>query len=187
MLLAILAVVVGIIILLIIVIASQPAGFCITRTSSVGAMPAAVFGQINDFHKWQAWSPWAKMDPASKITFEGAESGVNAVYTWAGNKKVGAGRMTITESERPSRIAITVAFSKPFVANNVAEFIITPAGEQTIVTWSMTGTNGFMGKAFGLVVNCDKMVGSEFEKGLASMKRLCEGVAEPIDSKSGAI
>jgi uncharacterized protein YndB with AHSA1/START domain len=178
----ILAVIVILLILAVIVVTSQPSAFAITRTTTIAATPAAVFAQVNDFHKWQAWSPWAKMDPQVITSYEGADSGVGASYTWSGNKQVGAGRMTITESHAPELIRIALAFTKPMVANNIAEFTIISSGDHTIISWTMTGTNGLVAKAFGLVVNVDQMVGGEFDKGLAAMKRLCEGVAQPLDT-----
>lgn len=160
--------------LFIVVVALQPADFRISRSATVAAPPAVVFEQVNDFHKWEAWSPWAKLDPSMKQTFEGAASGNGAVYTWAGNDQVGEGRMTITESRPGELVRIDLEFLKPFAARNVAEFTFKAGGAQTAVTWTMTGQNNFMGKAFQLFVNMDKLVGGDFEKGLAQMKTAAE-------------
>ena len=140
----------------------------------MSASPAAVFAQVNDFHNWEAWSPWAKLDPACKNSFDGAHAGKGAGFAWAGNEKVGEGRMTITESRPSDLILIRLEFLKPFKATNTADFTFKAEGNQTIVTWSMSGKNNFFFKAFGLFVDCDKMVGKDFEKGLASMKSLVE-------------
>ena len=166
-----------IVLLFIVVIAGQPKEFKVCRSTKISAPPETVFPHVNDFHQWEAWSPWAKLDPACKNTFEGAAAGTGAIFSWAGNKKVGEGRMTIMESRANDVIRINLEFFKPFKATNTAEFDFPPEGNQTVVTWSMFGKNNFMGKVFGLIVNCDKMVGRDFEKGLASSKALVETAA----------
>ncbi len=157
-----------------VIIALQPADFRIERSTTIAAPPAAVFRHVNDFHLWNAWSPWAKIDPAMQQTFAGAPTGTGAVYTWTGNKEVGEGRMTITESRPPDLIRITLEFLKPFAATNVTEFQFKAAGDQTTVTWVMTGTNNFMLKALGLFMNMDRMIGADFEKGLSQLKAVAE-------------
>jgi len=157
------------------VVAMQPAEFRIVRTATVAAPSAIVFAQVNDFHKWSAWSPWAKRDPAMKQTFEGPEAGTGAVYTWEGNSKVGAGRMTLTESRSNEWVRIKLEFLKPFAAVNITDFGFKEVdGKGSMVTWSMEGKNNFLSKAFCLFVNMDKMVGADFEKGLAEMKEIAE-------------
>jgi len=163
-----------IVLVFVLVVASRPADFRITRTATIAAPPDIVFPQVNDFHNWDAWSPWAKLDPAMKQTYEGAPSGVGAIYTWAGNSEVGEGRMTITGSETNELVQINLEFLKPFAAVNTTEFTFTPGTNQTQVIWSMSGKNNFMAKAFGLFVNMDKMVGADFEKGLAQLKAVSE-------------
>jgi len=155
-----------------IVVAMQPAEFRITRSASIPASPAAVFAQVNDLHLWTAWSPWEKMDPALKRTYEGAAAGTGASYGWSGNNQVGEGRMTITESRPNDLIRMKLEFLKPFKATNTTEFTFKPEGNQTVVTWSMSGRNNFMCKAVGLFMNCDKMVGGQFEQGLANLKKI---------------
>jgi hypothetical protein len=162
------------VIIFVTLVAMRPDDFCVTRSTAVSAAPPAVFAQVNDFHKWEAWSPWAKMDPACKNSFSGAPSGPGAIFSWEGNKKVGAGRMTITESLPKEKILIRLEFFKPFKATNTAEFTFKPQSDQTFVTWTMSGKNNFMGKMFGLIMNCDKMVGGQFEQGLAAMKAIAE-------------
>ncbi len=129
---------------------------------------------MNDFHKWEAWNPWGKIDPAMKQTYEGAPAGTGAIYTWIGNKEVGEGRMTIIESRPSDLIRIKIEFFKPFAATNTAEFTFKPEGNQTAVTWSMSGNKNFMAKAIHLFMNMDKMIGGQFEKGLAEMKSIVE-------------
>jgi hypothetical protein len=174
MLQIILIAVAAIIVLLIIIVVMQPSDFQVSRSAKMAAPPEKIFPHVNDLRRWETWSPWAKMDPACKNSYEGALAGTGAIFAWAGNKKVGEGRMTITESRPSKLIRIKLEFLKPFKATNMAEFTFKSQGDQTDVTWSMSGKNNFMGKAFGLFVNCDKMVGGDFEKGLATMKSVAE-------------
>jgi hypothetical protein len=163
-------------VLVVAIIASQrPSEFRISRQASMAAPPGAVFEQVNDFHKWEDWSPWAKLDPTMNQTYEGSPAGVGAVYTWKGNGKVGEGRMTITESRPGELVRIDLNFLKPFKANNVAEFAFKPEGGKTEVTWSMVGKQNLVMKMFCVVMNMDKLVGKDFEKGLAAMKAKVEG------------
>lgn len=167
----------GVIILLAVVVAMQPADFRVTRSAKIAAPPQAVFEQVNDFHHWAAWNPWGKIDPAMKETYEGATEGEGAAYSWIGNNEVGEGRMTIIDSVPYELIRIRLDFLKPMAATNTAEFTFQPQGDQTLVTWSMFGKNNFMGKAVGLLMNMDKMIGDMFEKGLADMKARVETAA----------
>jgi hypothetical protein len=163
-----------IVVVFVAIVAMQPADFRITRSATMSAPAADAFAQVNDFHNWDAWSPWAKLDPTMKQTYEGAPAGTGALYSWSGNGKVGEGRMALSESHPNDLIRITVEFMRPFKATNTAEFTFKPEGNQTVVTWSMAGRNSFVFKAFGLFMNMDKMLGGEFEKGLASMKSVVE-------------
>jgi len=162
------------IVLFILFVASRPSAFTITRTQLMDAPPGAPFEQVNDFHNWDGWSPWAKMDPTMKKTFDGSPAGVGAIYTWEGDNKVGSGKMNITESQPGQRVVINLEFLKPFKANNVANFTFEPRDGQTNVTWSMSGKKNFMFKMVGLFMNMDDMVGKDFAKGLASMKTIVE-------------
>ena len=167
------------ILLLVVVIALQPSTYRVERSATMNATAPVVFAQVNDFHKWNAWSPWAKLDPAMKQTFEGAPAGTGAVYTWAGNSDVGEGRMTINESRPSDLVKIKLEFLKPFAAHSDTTFTFQPEGNQTKVTWTMVGDKNFIAKAFGLIMNMDKMVGSDFEKGLAQMKLVVESAPKP--------
>lgn len=159
---------------LVIVIAMQPADFRVTRTTTVNAPASEVFAQVNDFRKWPAWSPFEKLDPAMKKTYSGAPDGEGAVYAWSGNDKAGEGRTTIVESRPDRTIRMTLEFTRPFKANNEVVFTFEPDGENTKVTWAMTGQRNFMFKAVGLLMNMDKTVGGEFKKGLADLKAFSE-------------
>jgi hypothetical protein len=157
-----------------VVIALQPAHYHIERTATMNDPAPVVFNQVNDFHKWDAWSPWAKLDPNMKTNFEGAPAGNGAVYSWTGNNDVGEGRMTITDSKPGELVKIKLEFIKPWTATNATNFMFTPQGNQTAVKWTMDGDNTFLGKAFGLFMNMDKMVGGDFEAGLAKLKAVAE-------------
>jgi uncharacterized protein YndB with AHSA1/START domain len=160
--------------LFIIVLIGQPDEFKMSRSAKISAPPEKVFPHVNDLHKWEAWSPWAKLDPNAKNTFEGPATGVGSSLAWDGNNKIGSGKMTITDSQPSETIRFRLDFQKPMKATNTAEFTFRPDGGQTVVNWSMSGKNSLGGKVFGLLMNCDKMVGSQFEKGLASLKTIAE-------------
>jgi uncharacterized protein YndB with AHSA1/START domain len=170
---------------------TRPDSFHVERSTTIAAPSESVFAKINDFHEWTAWSPWEKLDPALKRTFDGAAAGVGAGYHWVGNDKVGEGHMTIMESEPPRGIKIKLEFLKPFQATNTATFALIPDGPGTRVTWSMDGKNNFMAKAMSVFMNMDKMIGPDFERGLATLKSQAEAGAPatggaPADSAGGA-
>jgi carbon monoxide dehydrogenase subunit G len=164
--------------ILCVVIAMRPADFKVSRSATFAASPAAVFEQVNDFHKWDAWSPWAQMDPNAKNTFEGPTSGEGAKFSWVGNSDVGEGSMTIVESRPNELVRYRLDFVKPMAGTSDTEMKIEPQGDQTKLTWSMSGKNNFIAKAFGLFVDCEEMVGEQFEKGLASLKSIVEAKPE---------
>ena len=161
-----------------VVVAMQPAHYTVERSTTINAPAPVVFAQVNDFHKWEAWSPWEKIDPNIKKGFSGAAAGNGAVYSWAGNNDVGEGRMTITDSRPSDLIKIKLEFVKPFTATNATDFIFTPQGNQTNVKWTMSGENNFVAKAFSMFMNMDKMVGTDFEKGLGQLKTVSEAAAK---------
>jgi hypothetical protein len=156
--------------------ASRSSEFKVTRAAAIPAPAAVVFEHVNDLHLWQEWSPWAKIDPRVKNTFGDKTAGTGATFQWDGNK-VGAGAMTIVESRPYDLIRIRLDFLKPFKATNMAEFTFAPVGEKTLVTWSMVGKKNFVMKAVGLFIDCDKMCGDQFEKGLATLQAVVEGAA----------
>jgi hypothetical protein len=156
---------------------TRPDTFRIERSIHIAAPIVQVAELIDDFHEWSKWSPWEHIDPTMQRTFSGAEAGVGAVYAWEGTGKVGAGRMEITEmrsgSER-SVISIKLDFFKPFKASNTAEFLMTPTDSGTDLNWAMFGPSPFMSKVMGVFMDMDKMVGKDFEAGLASLKKNAE-------------
>jgi len=157
--------------------ATRPDSFRVQRQATIQAPPDKVFALIDDFHQWGAWSPWEKLDPAMKKTYSGAPSGKGAVYEWTGNGKVGTGRMEITDAAAPQKVAIQLDFLKPFEAHNVAEFTLAPSGGGdggTVVTWAMHGPSPYVAKLMGVFVSMDKMIGKDFETGLANLKTAAE-------------
>jgi uncharacterized protein YndB with AHSA1/START domain len=154
--------------------ATQSDDFRVQRARTMQAPPDKIFALLNDFRNWRGWSPWEKLDPALQRKYSGAEAGRGAVYEWEGNKKVGQGRMEITESSPPSRVLIKLDFIKPFEGHNVTEFSFIPRGAGADVTWTMTGPRPFMMKVMGTFCNMDKMIGKDFETGLANLQALAE-------------
>ncbi len=143
----------------------------VTRNAVIPAPAEDIFPLVNSFHEWTKWSPWESVDPAMERSYTGSESGVGAKYAWSGNRKAGSGTMEIVESTEPGSIKIRLEFTKPFKAVNPTSFTFTPSGSGTKVTWTMTGENKGIGKIFALFMNMDKMVGTDFEKGLSALAR----------------
>lgn len=169
------AIVIAVLIAGVLIFAStQPDSFKVERSARIKAAPDKIFPLINDLKAWNAWSPWEKKDPAMKRTFSPNTAGQGATYGWDGNKEVGQGRMEITESSAPSKIAIKLNFLKPFEAQNTAEFTLKPSGDATDVTWAMHGPMPFISKVMCLFFSMDKMVGKDFEAGLANLKAAAE-------------
>jgi len=159
-----------------IVILSQPDDFSLSRSTLIAASPLAVHQQVNDFRKWEAWSPWANLDPNSTTTYEGAESGNGAIFKWSGNSEVGEGSQEIVESRPGELVRIKLVFIKPFAGTSDTEFNFLPEGDGTRVTWTMTGKNDFIGKGISLIMDCETMLGPMFEKGLANLKSVVESL-----------
>ncbi len=160
---------VAVLAVLVIVIAMQPSDFRIERSAVIAAPSATAFEYVNNLPKWQAWSPFDDADPQMKRIYEGPAAGIGAIYKWSGNNQVGEGSVTITESKPGELVRMRLEFIKPFKGTNNVEFTFKPQGDKTDVTWTMTGQRNFLAKAMGLVMNCEKMVGGEFEKGLSQL------------------
>ena len=170
-------IVIGLIVLgavLTVVIIRQPDQFRVSRSLTIAAPAAAVFPHINSLRAYQEWSPWTNLDPNIKIVMEGPAAGPGALMKWSGNRQVGEGVMTLTESQSPHLVRFNLAFLKPFKSTSSVEFTLLPEGKQTLVTWTMHGANNFISKAMTLVMDCDKMIGGDFEKGLAQLKTITE-------------
>lgn len=151
-------------------VSTRPSSSRIERSLTIHTSPAVLYGLINDFHQWSAWSPWEKMDPAMKKTYEGAESGVGAVYGWTGNSKVGQGSMAIVDSTPESRVEIAMTFLKPFPSASTVIFTLEPEGAATRVTWAMEGARPFMVKAMAVFMDMDALIGKDFAAGLAALR-----------------
>ncbi|OUS96002.1 SRPBCC family protein [Rhodococcus sp. NCIMB 12038] len=150
------------------------AEFLVERSTVIDASPDVVQPLLDDFRKWQAWSPWEDVDPDLNRTYSGPDSGVGASYAWEGNRKAGSGQMVITESVPGSKVVLDLNFLKPFKAENVTTFLLEPNGAGTTVRWQMTGKNNLFFRIVGVVFPMDKMVGKDFEKGLAQLKAAAE-------------
>ena len=154
--------------------ATKPDTFRVQRSASIKAPPEKIFPLINDFKRWDAWSPWEKKDLAMKKTFGATTSGKGATYAWEGNKDVGEGSMRIAESVPPSKITINLDFLKPFEAHNIVEYTLTPKGDTTTVSWVLHGPMPYMSKVISIFCDMDRMVGKDFEAGLANLKAVVE-------------
>jgi uncharacterized protein YndB with AHSA1/START domain len=163
-----------IVVVLGVVVAMQPSDFRIERSATIAAPVSEVFAEVNDFHKWAAWSAWDKVDPSMKRTYEGPTAGEGAMYKWAGNDEIGEGRMTLVESRPNELIRIKLEFFKPFEGKGEAEFTFKPQGDKTGVTWAMYGKNNFLAKAIHLCINMDKMIGDKYEQSLVALKSVVE-------------
>lgn len=160
---------------LVAVIALQPSSFQVTRSITIAAAPEAVFPLVNDFHNWDAWSPWARLDPAMKTTHGGPAAGTGATYAWSGNRQAGEGRMEVIESRAAEWVRIKLDFIKPFESTSDTSFAFKQGPAGTTVTWTMGGANNFLSKAFCLFTGgMDKAIGPDFERGLANMKAAVE-------------
>jgi hypothetical protein len=164
----------AIVIVFLIVVALQSADYKVVRSTAIAAPPSAVFPHINDLHKFQAWSPWAEVDPNCKYTFEGPPTGAGSSFSWTGNAAVGAGKMTIEESKPSELVRVRLDFYKPFAGVGQAEYSFKPDGDKTVATWTMTGKKNFITKGIGLFLSMDKMLGPQFEKGLEKLKSIAE-------------
>jgi hypothetical protein len=160
---------------LLIVVATRPNTYHVERSAKIEAPADVVFAEVSDFRTFREWSPWAKLDPAMQTTLSTPSSGVGATYAWQGNKKVGKGKMTLTESQAPTRIKERLEFLEPFASTADTTIQIKPeGGTASTVTWSMDGKANFVAKGMGLFMNMDKMVGKDFEEGLSNLKRVAE-------------
>jgi hypothetical protein len=159
---------------LLIAIVTRPAKYHVERSTTIAAPADVVYAQVSDFRKWEAWSPWAKLDPQMKTTYEGTQGAVGARYAWTGNDDVGSGHMTVAAVKPNESVEIKLEFIKPFASTTANGFKLEPAGKDTKITWHMDGDNDFVGKAFCLFMDMDAMIGKDFEKGLTDLKKVAE-------------
>jgi len=165
---------VAVIALILIVAAFQPSQFDVKRSLAIAATPAALFEQVNDHRKFAVWNPWMKLDPNVKTTYSGPATGVGAVSSWQGNSEVGAGSQTIIESKPGELVRERMDWKEPMEGTSTVDFTFKPEGGKTVMTWHMYGPNNYMGKVMCLFMSMDKMVGGQFEQGLANLKTLAE-------------
>lgn len=162
------------VVVILIIAATKPDTYVVERTATINATPDKVAALVNDFHNWNKWSPWAQLDPSMRVTYAGSPSGPGAIYEWKGNSKVGSGRMQIV-SVMPTKTTIKLDFLEPFASHSTANFLIEPEGTGTRVTWVMDGPmTYFPGKLMCVFTNMDKMIGPDFDKGLANLKSAAE-------------
>jgi Polyketide cyclase / dehydrase and lipid transport len=159
-------------------VATRPDTYVVQRSQRIEAPAEIVFAHLEDFRAWKAWSPWEKVDPGMQRTYSGPVKGVGAGYAWEGNRKVGKGRMTVTEASPPTGLTCRLEFIEPFASVATAGFALEPQGSAVVATWRMDGKNNLMGKAMSVFMDLDRMIGTEFEKGLASLKALAEAEAQ---------
>jgi hypothetical protein len=167
-----------ILVIFFIIVAMQPSDYGVKRSLAIGAPPDAVFRHVNELKNWEAWSPWGKVDPNMKLSYDGPSSGVGASYAWVGNREVGEGRATITESRANEFVQFKFEFFKPMASVSIAEFTFQPRGNQTEVTWIITGKKNFLAKAFCLFMSMDKMIGGRLAMGLSDLKAIAEAPAK---------
>src|SRR5215469_7568407 len=177
----------ALVIILMGIIYTRASSFRVERATRIDAPPDVVFALVNDLHAWDRWSPWAHIDPSMKVSYGGPPSGTGATYTWTGNDKVGEGGLRIIESKPPQDVALRLEFIKPMASVNRTEFTFKPDGTGTKVDWVMTGPLDFMGKGMDLFVGMDKIIGPDFEKGLASMRREAEADAKKRVQAASAV
>ncbi len=173
----ILIIVAGLLAVFVVVVATRPADFRVERTVALAASPEALFEHVNDHRKFSVWNPFMKLDPNVKNTYSGPESGVGAVCSWDGNKNVGAGSCTIIESKPGELVRCRMDWKRPMEGTATVDFTFKPEGGKTLVTWAMYGKNNFMGKMMSLFIDCDKMCGPQFEKGLADLGAVASATA----------
>ena len=158
-------------------VALQPAVGTVTRSATLAAPPDAIFAHVNELKKWEGWSPWAKIDPNAKMTYTGPAAGAGASFSWDGNREVGSGTLTITDSKPGAHVKYNLDFLKPFASTSTAEIVMKPDGTGTNVTWTMTGERPFLARAMCILFNADQMVGDMFDKGLANLGKVAGGGA----------
>lgn len=165
--------VIGVIVVLLLA-AQKPDTFQVKRSATIKAPPERIYPLIADFHRWREWSPYETKDPNMKRTYGAVASGRGATYGWDGDKNIGAGSMEITQADAPGKVALKLDFTRPFEAHNTVDFTLVPQGDATVVTWDMRGPTPFFAKIFHVFLNMDKMVGGDFEAGLAKLKSVAE-------------
>ena len=153
--------------------ALQPDTFHVERTTEISASAERILPLLSDFHRWEAWSPWEKLDPQMQRTFSGPPSGQGAVYEWRGNSEAGAGRMEITAAT-PAAVAIKLDFLEPLASSNTTSFALQPAADGTRIVWAIDGPMPYLSKLMCVFISMDRLIGKDFETGLRQLKTAAE-------------
>jgi uncharacterized protein YndB with AHSA1/START domain len=159
---------------LLIYAATRPDTLQVQRSARIAAPAEKIFPLINDMRSFNRWNPYEKKDPQLKGSYSGPAAGPGAAYRFEGNKEVGKGSLEITESAPAALVAMRLDMQEPMAASNSIRFTLQPQGEATEVTWAMQGASPYIAKLFGIFIDMDKMIGRDFEAGLASLKTLAE-------------
>lgn len=167
-------VVIGAIAVVLAYAATRPDEFHIARSTSIVAPPEKIFPLVNDLRSFNQWNPFAKQDPTAQITYNGPPGGKGASHAWNSKGRAGKGSLEIVDTAPPSGVTMMLRMEKPMKADNTIVFALRPNGSATDVTWTMSGISPYIAKVMGVIINCDRMVGGEFEKGLADLKALAE-------------
>jgi len=174
-------IIVGLAIVVLIVLGIAATRSPIMRVERYATIPAPaekIFPLINNLREWQAWSPWERLDPALKRKYGGAEAGKGATYEWEGNKQAGKGRMQVVESVEPRSIVLDLHFLKPWESRGRIEFLLRPTEAGTEVVWTMESPRTFMTKLVCVFINMERMVGRDFESGLARLREVVTGASQ---------
>ncbi|MCZ8182366.1 MAG: SRPBCC family protein [Beijerinckiaceae bacterium] len=164
----------GAVLALVLIASRKPDTFRIERRIVLDAGPEAIFPYLDSLESWQLWSPWARKDPAMRTTYGPSRAGTGASMGWDGNGKVGKGNMSIVESRPHEAVVYRLEFEKPFRATNRARFTLKPVDGGTELVWTMEGPAPLVSKIMDLLMNMDRMVGRDFEAGLANLRALVE-------------
>ena len=173
----------AVVVIFLIFVVTRPADFRAERSATIAAPAQALFDQVNDHRKFAVWNPFLKLDPNVKNTYSGPDSGIGSVCSWDGNKDIGAGSATITESRPHELVRLRMDWKRPMEGVATVDFTFKPAGDKTVVTWAMYGKNNFMGKLVSLFMDCDKMCGPQFEKGLADLGQIASSMSLAAEYK----
>jgi hypothetical protein len=148
----------------------------ISRELLIAASAETIFPFINDSQKANGWMPWTESDPGVKMVYSGPSAGVGSKSSWDSQGQMGTGEAVVIESIPNQSVKTQLTYTKPMAMSQLAEVSLSSQGDGTLVRWSVSGKMGFFFRLMGVFVNCDKMIGAEFEKGLANLKKQVESL-----------
>jgi hypothetical protein len=154
--------------------ALKPGTFRVERSLRISAPADKVFSQINNLKAMNRWNPFVDGHPANDMAYSGHESGKGAAYDWDVPGRPGKGHIEITNATPPASVDLRLVMQRPMVCDNQIKFTLQPAGSATDVTWAITGPWPYLNRVMGTLFSMDKMVGGQFEKGLAALKAIAE-------------